>query len=145
MKKRKEEVPIAYFERSYVVLALFLVITGVLVYLSFTYILNANPWGILLALPAAILVFQGLWLILNPYAIIYKDKFEIKKSFISAKMWYFLDLKHVGESTRKGFVITYNDGDGENISDSGIRLSHKKKFRDAVNHYVCKSFVERDD
>lgn len=145
MKKKKEDIPLAYFERSYVVLTAFLGITALLIYMSYAYFVAVNPVAIMIAIPAAILLFQCLWLILNPYAIIYEDKFEVKRTLFSSKIWYFIDIKKVGESTPRGFMIYYNDDDPERISDFGIRPSHKKKFRDAVNHHVCKSLVERED
>ena len=135
----------ANFERSYVLLTVFFAVTALLIYLSYTMITAINPVGVALAVPAAFFSFQCLWLILNPYAIIYEDKFEIKRSFFSSKIWYFLDIKSVGESNPRGFTIHYNDDDPEKISDFGIRASHKKSFRDAINHHVCKSLVERED
>ena len=96
--------------------------------------------------PSLILIFQTLWILLNPFVIIYEDKFEFKKTFFSNKQWYFIDIKNVSEVTPKGFDIEYNDGEIERISTFGIRASHKKPFRDAVYHYVCKSLVvERAD
>lgn len=145
MKKRKEDKPLEYFERSYLLLTLFIVVTIVLSYESYVLIMDFNPIGLVLGVPALILFFQTLWLILNPYAIIYENKFEIKRSIINSKIWYFLDIKQVGESDARGFIIRYNDDDPERVSDFGIRPSHKKKFRDVVNHHVCKSLVERDD
>ena len=83
---------------------------------------------------------------LNPFAVIYEDKFEFKKTMFSNKQWYFIDIKNVSEVTSGGFDIEYNDGDIEHISAFGIRPSHKKAFRDTVYHYVCKSLVvERAD
>jgi len=158
VKKREEETPLAYFERSYLVIVVFIALTGLFGYLSVTWISEFDPEisrekgmqtrsliGVLMAVPAVVLAFQTLWLILNPYALIYEDKFEIKKSFFSSKIWYFLDIKKVSESSPSGFDIVYNDDDAEKVSVFGIRTSHKQKFRDAVNHYVCKSLVERDD
>ena len=99
-----------------------------------------------LGVPTTILIFHTLWVFLNPFAIIYEDKFEMKKTMFSNKQWYFIDIKSVGEVETKGFKIIYNDDDEEIISTFGIRPSHKKAFRDAVNHYVCKSLViERAD
>ncbi len=92
-------------------------------------------------IPTVIMFFQTLWIMLNPFAIIYEDKFEFKKTMFSNKQWYFIDIKTVEEVNPKGFKIIYNDGDEEIVSTFGIRASHKKAFRDAVNHYVCKSLV----
>ena len=104
MKKRKEEVPIANFERSYGLMAIIFGITAILDYSSYYLTRSMNPVGIILAVPAVFLSFQCLWLIVNPYAIIYRDKFVIKRSFVSRElMWYFLDIKKVSDSTSRGF------------------------------------------
>lgn len=148
MKKRKEEIPLQYFERNATVIIIFLTITaffGYMVYLNFPQI-KQNPFAVLWGIPGIIFGFQTLWLTLNPYAVIYEDKFEIKRTLLSNKFWYFIDIKSVGEAGNKGFEITYNDDEIETVSTFGIRSSHRKEFRDAVNHYVCKSLVEdRDD
>ena len=60
---------------------------------------------------------------------------------LSNKQWYFVDIKKVGEVEARGFKIVYNDDEVELISTFGIRASQKKKFRDAINHHVCKSLV----
>lgn len=101
---------------------------------------------IIYGIPFVFSFFLTLWLMLNPYAIIYEDKFEMKRSILSNKDWYFIDIKSVSEVDGKGFKIIYNDDDVERISLFGMKPSHKKTFRDAVNHYVCKSLViERAD
>lgn len=146
MKKKKEDIPLQYFERNLIVLLFFVVITGLFAFLTYSYFAAFHPLMFVLALPTVVLFFQTLWLLLNPFAIIYEDKFEMKKTMFSNKQWYFIDIKSVSEVTAKGFIITYNDDDEEIISTFGIRASHKKAFRDAVNHYVCKSLVvERAD
>lgn len=148
MKKREEDIPLQYFERNILVIAAFLTITGFFVYMAYLYYpqIKQNPFAVLWAIPGVIFGFQTLWLVLNPYAILYKDKFEIKRTLLSNKFWYFIDIKNVGEIKGRGFEISYNDDEMEKISTFGIRPSHEKNFRDAVNHYVCKSLVEdRDD
>ena len=107
---------------------------------------EVSPMTIIYGVPLLIFFFLTLWLVLNPYAIIYEDKFEMKRSVLSNKYWYFIDIKSVTEVKGKGFKIIYNDDDEEMISLLGIKPSHKKKFRDAINHFVCKSLViERED
>jgi hypothetical protein len=145
VKKQKEDVPLQYFERSYILLLLCFAALAGLAYITYVLIIAVNPWGFIVGIPTVILAFQTLWLVLNPYAVIYDDKFEIKKSFIHNKIWYYIDIKNVSESSGYGFDITYNDNDEEKITTAGIRSSHKAAFRNAVNHYVCKSLVERED
>ena len=141
MKKQKEDIPLHYFERNMLVVLLFLAITATFSYFTYAYFIIVHPLAFVLAVPAFIFAFQTLWLILNPYAVIYEDKFEIKRTIFSNKFWYFIDIKGVGDVNKKGFNITYNDDEVEPVSTFGIRASHQAAFRDAVNKYVCKSLV----
>jgi hypothetical protein len=146
VKKAKDDIPLQYFERNIIVLLFFIGITALFGILTYSYYVAFNPFMFICGIPTVILLFQTLWILLNPFAIIYEDKFEMKKTMFSNKQWYFIDIKSVSEVNTKGFKIIYNDDDEEIISTFGIRASHKKGFRDAVNHYVCKSLViERAD
>ncbi|MGZ3883950.1 MAG: hypothetical protein ACXVPQ_10800 [Bacteroidia bacterium] len=145
MKKEKEEVPLVYFERNAVIIVLHIVTAIVLDYLCYRFIKNINPWGFVIGVPASIISFHTLWVILNPYVFIFENKVEMKRSMFSNKIWYLIDIKKIGEITGRGFTITYNDDEEEFISTSGIRPSQLHQFRDAFNHHVCKSLVERDD
>lgn len=144
MKKEKEDTPVQYIERNVLVI---IVIAGISAFFAINaYLLfkEVDPRAFVLGIPALIFGFQALWLGLNPFAVIYDDKFEIKRSFISNRFWYFIDIKEVKEAESGGFRIVYNDDETEKISFFGIRSSQKKLFRDAVNKFVCKSLVERD-
>lgn len=146
MRKNEDDIPLQYFERNIVVVIVFLTITAFFGYMTYKSYVEVSPLVFIYGVPLIIFGFMSLWLVLNPYAIIYKDKFEIKKSLLSNKYWYFIDIKSVQEISSSGFKIIYNDDDEEMISTFGIKPSHKKNFRDAVNHYVCKSLVvERSD
>lgn len=145
MKKEAEDIPLHYYERNLLFIIAFVAITAALGYYTYVYFSQVHPLAFIIGIPTMIFLFQTLWLLLNPFAVIYKDKFEIKRTLLSNKIWYFIDIKSVGEVTGKGFTITYNDDEVEMISTFGIRGSHKKEFRDAVNKYVCKSLVvDRD-
>jgi len=141
VKKRKEDIQLQYFERNVLIIVFSVVLTGCFCFLTYWYFKAFNPLMFVLGIPSIILIFHTLWVLLNPFAVIYEDKFEMKKTMFSNKQWYFIDIKSVGEVTAKGFKIVYNDDDEEIISTFGIRPSHKQAFRDAVNHYVCKSLV----
>lgn len=141
MKKQKEDIPLHYFERNPLIIVIFLAITSVFSYFTYSYFVIVHPLAFVLAVPAVIFAFQTMWLMLNPYAVIYEDKFEIKRTLLSNKFWYFIDIKEVSGVTKEGFTITYNDDEVESVSTFGIRSSHKASFRDAVNKYVCKSLV----
>jgi hypothetical protein len=145
VKKQKEDVPLKYYERSYALLGTCLALTAIFGYWAYTLIRDVSAWGFIVGIPTVVLGYQTLWLILNPFAIIYEDKFEVKRSVIHNKIWHYIDLKNVSEPNAKGFDVTYNDDDKENVSTAGIRPSHRQEFRNTVNHYVCKSLVERED
>lgn len=146
MKNKKEDIPLQYFERNIIVIIVFMAITAIFSYLTYYYFVLVHPMAFVLAIPTLIFGFQSLWLMLNPYAVIYEDKFEIKRSLLSHKFWYFIDIKGVSDTTNRGFNITYNDDEIEKISTFGIRASNKKPFRDTVNKFVCKSIVvDRDE
>lgn len=144
MKKEKEDIPLYYFERNVIVIAVFAALTVICCYYTYKLFKEIDPRSFFMGVPSLVFGFQTLWLSLNPFAVIYEDKVEIKRTFFGSKFWYFIDIKSVNDITRGGFSIIYNDGEPEKISTFGIRNSHKKEFRDAVNKYVCKSLVERD-
>lgn len=144
MKKKKEDIPLQYFERNVIVIIVFTLLTLGFSYYTYILFIEVNPRAFVLGVPTIIFAFQTLWLSLNPYAVIYEDKFEIKRTFFGSKFWYYIDIKSVGENKGKSFTIIYNDDECEKISSYGIRSSHKTAFRNAVNKYVCKSLVERD-
>lgn len=144
MKKEKEDIPLHYYERNMLFIVVFVAITVALTYFTYHFYINISPLVFVLGTPTLIIGFQTLWLVLNPCGIIYEDKFEIKRTLLSNRFWYFIDIQKVGELNSKGFEITYNDNEKEMVSTFGIKGSHKKEFRDMVNKYVCKSIVERD-
>lgn len=145
MKKEKEEKIIEYFERDWLILTIHLVVSAVLCYLCYYFISIVSPIGFIIGVPAVIISFQTVWILLNPYALVYENRIEIKSSIFGGKTWYLIDIKNVSEESNKRFTITYNDDDIEKVAMYGIRSSQSKKFRDCFNHYVCKSLVERDD
>ena len=146
MRKTKEDVPLQYFERNWLFTLVFLTITAFFAYMAYVNYKVVSQLTIIYGIPFVFFFFMTLWLMLNPYSIIFEDKFEMKRSILSNRDWYFIDIKSVTEVDGKGFKIIYNDDDEERISLFGMKPSHKKKFRDAVNHYVCKSLVvERAD
>lgn len=144
MKKEKEDKPLQYIERSILIILVILLIAVFFAVYAYKLFKETDPRAFVLGVPALVFGFQALWLGLNPFAVIYEDKFEIKRSFFSNKFWYFIDIKEVKEKEDKGFKIIYNDDEVEKIKFFGIRNSNKQIFRDAVNKYVCKSLVERD-
>ncbi|MES2512788.1 MAG: hypothetical protein V4580_01535 [Bacteroidota bacterium] len=137
---KKEEEPKEYFERS-VLLVAFVAISGLLLdWFSIKMLLDVNPWGSATAVPGLILTLQGLWLIVNPYAVVYDDRFELKQSLMYNKEFYYLDAKGLNE---KGQLV-YNDGDLEKLNLLGMRASHKELFKNKLAEKINESLQKRD-
>ena len=149
MKKIEHiETPLLNIERHPLVLIIALALDTVFVYLTFIFVFKrqafeVNPLGFFLFVPTLFICFQTLWLILNPYGILYEDRFEVKKSFLSSKQWYFIDIIKVGDLRTKGFIITYNDGEMERIKLSAAKPAHKKLMQEAFVKYVDLSLEKR--
>lgn len=144
MKKKDDlDEPRQYFERNLLMIVVLVSMSALVMWISIEMIKNANPWGTLVAVPGIVLVFQTLWLITNPYAIVYEDRFEIKHSFFYSKTIFFLDLKKVSDLKGNSFAVFYNDDDAERLPLLGIRSSHKKKFQAALEEKIEQSKKER--
>jgi hypothetical protein len=139
--KNKDEEPKEYFERSILLVAT-VAISGVLLdWFSIKMLLDVNPWGSATAIPGLILTLQALTLIVNPYAIVYEDRFEIKQSLLYNREFYFLDFRGFDEKSKK---LVYNDGDTENLPLLGMRASHKKLFKARLAEKINESLKNRD-
>ncbi len=138
--KNKEEESKEYFERS-VLLVITVAVSGLLLdWFSIKMLLDVNPWGSATAVPGLILTLQGLWLIVNPYAVVYENRFEIKQSLMYNKEFYYLDAKGIND---KGQLI-YNDGDVETLHLIGMRASHKQAFKNKLSEKINESLTKRD-
>jgi hypothetical protein len=139
--KNKDEEPKEYFERSILLVAT-VAISGVLLdWFSIKMLLDVNPWGSATAIPGLILTLQALTLIVNPYAIVYEDRFEIKQSLLYNREFYFLDFRGFDEKSKK---LVYNVGDTENLPLLGMRASHKKLFKARLAEKINESLKNRD-
>ncbi|MBL7917051.1 MAG: hypothetical protein JNM96_01550 [Bacteroidia bacterium] len=150
MKKNNEiETPESYYERHPLVLLISVITSAVLVFFTFYLFkyqeFEIHGWALILVPPALISTFQTLLYILNPYAMLFKDRLEINRSMFSNKTWYFNDIKKVSEISKSSFVITYNDDDKEVLNLRGIKPSHVQKLRDALHKCVYESLERRDD
>lgn len=125
MKNEKEE-PKDYFERNILFVIILLTISIGLDWLTIHLLITVNPWGTLVGVPALLLTLQSLWFIVNPYAVVYNDRFEVKQSLFYNKQFYFLDAKDA--KINSSLKLIYNDDDQEKIPLLGIRDSHKSLF-----------------
>lgn len=143
MKNTTEEEPKIYFERNITVVLILIAFAVGLDYLSYYILSQPSPWGIFVAIPGLIFTMQGLWLIVNPYAVVYENRFEIKQSFFYNKQIYYLDAKLIELKGNK-FILTYNDLDKETLPLLGLRASHKQAMFDLLNKNIATSNLNRD-
>jgi hypothetical protein len=151
VKKAEEiETPECYFERHPLIVLISVLLTTGLISLTlylFYYKDIRSPghgWALVLSPIAIVSLFQSLLFILNPFALLYKDKMEIKRNMFSNKIWYFNDIERVSEVNNRSFNITYNDGEVERLELRGIKPSHLKGLRDELHKHVYMSLERRD-
>jgi hypothetical protein len=142
--KNDENEPKEYFERNILLVITFLATGLFLDWLSIHLLMEVNPWGTASAVPGLVLTIQGVWLVTNPYAIVYDDRFEIKQNFIYNKEFYYLDAKRLESKTPGNLLVVYNDEETERLPLFGMRASYKDKFRKALSEKIAKSVVNRD-
>lgn len=94
-------------------------------------------------IPGVILFFQVLWLIVNPFALVFDDKIEIKQSFFHSKLRYFVDIKRVSESKAGRLYITYNDDEMEALNLFGIKPSHMQLLKSEMQKFVAEGLLKR--
>lgn len=141
--KNKEEEPKEYFERN-ILLVVTITISGLLIdWFSIKMLLDVNPWGSITAIPGLVITLQALWLIVNPYAVVYEDRFEIKQSLLYNKEFYYLDAKSINSKSSISFQLVYNDGDLDQLPLLGMRASHKEKFKARLTEKINESFKNR--
>lgn len=142
--KNKEEEPKEYFERN-ILLVIIITATALLIdWFSIKMLLDVNPWGTATAIPGLMLTLQALWFIVNPYAVVYNNRFEIKQSLLYNKEFYYLDARAIEMKKSNSLHLIYNDGDIEKLPLLGMRASHKQNFKDKLNEKIVESLEKRD-
>jgi hypothetical protein len=141
--KNEEDEPKEYFERS-ILLVIALMAGGLFLdWLSIHLLMNVNPWGTAFAVPGMVLTLQALWLIVNPYAIVYKDRFEIKQSLFYNREFYYLDAKGVEKKGAATLAMVYNDDEIERLPLTGMRASNKELFKNKLSEKIGESIKSR--
>lgn len=145
---KNEDIPSVNIERNPLVLLISAAITALFIYLTYSSIFSkeaheVNPMGFFLFVPTVVISYQTLWLLLNPYAIIYENKMEMKRTLFSNKEWQFVDLMKVSELQGNSLKIVYNDNEVEKISLFGIKPSHKSLMRQELDKHIAKSLQVR--
>lgn len=103
-----------------------------------------NPWGFIAMIPAVVLSFFTLWLLLNPFAVFFDDKLEFKQTFFNrSNVIYFNDVKKVIEIKKGKLVIAYNDNDIESFNLFSIKSAHKELLFKTLETHVSMSIAKR--
>ncbi len=134
--KEKDEIALVNIDRNPLVLLTSIALSTVLDYLSYTFILDLNPWGFVLMIPATFLSFQTIWLLLTPYAMVFDNKLEIKRTLFSNKMLFFTDVKKVGNIKKGSLFISYNDDEIDKINLFGIKGSQADTLKTELEKHV---------
>jgi hypothetical protein len=137
VKKTVREVPELNIERHPLTLILSAVMAFLLVATTYQLFKEMNPWGFLLMVPSAFVLFHTLWTLLNPFALVFADRIEMKQSLFSNRQYFFNDVKRLHDANGKLFVV-FRDDDSERLSLFGIKGSArellKKVFADKVRN-----------
>lgn len=144
MKNEKDEAK-EYFERN---ILLVIAVTSVGLFLDWLTVdlfTNVSPWASATAVPGVVITLQALWLIVNPYVIVYEDRFEIKQNLLHNKQFYYLDIKAViSKNNSKSLFIEYNDGEIESLKLFGIRALHREALYKKLQEKLAISLQKRE-
>jgi len=141
--KEKDEVALVNIDRNPLILLLSIGVSTLLVYMAYTFILDLNPWGFVIMVPATFLSFQTIWLLLTPFAMVFEDKLEIKRSLFRNKMLFYVDIKKVGAIKNNNMFISYNDDEIAKIPLFGIKTSQLNTLRSELDKHVTLVSNER--
>lgn len=143
-KPEKDEIPLVNIERNPFWMLLWVILNGCIVFLTYFLFKNMNPWGFIIMIPALLMSFLTLWLLVNPFAIFFEDKLELKQSFFNNSTLYFIDVKSVVDVKGGRLKIIYNDDDREAFVIFGIKNSHKSLLKSSLESFVSQSIQKRD-
>lgn len=144
MKKQEEiQEPLVNIERNPFMMLVWVVVNAAIVYLAYSFFKQMNPWGFIIMVPAIIMSFLTLWLLLNPFAIFFDDKLELQQTFFNNSTLYFIDVKQVVDVKNGRLKIIYNDDDREAFVIYGIKASHKDLLKKSLESFVSQSIEKR--
>lgn len=143
-KPEKDEIPLVNIERNPFWMFLWVILNGGMVFLTYFLFKSMNPWGFIVMIPALLMSFLTLWLLVNPFAIFFEDKLELKQSFFNNSTLYFIDVKKVLDVEGGRLKIIYNDDDPEAFVIFGIKDSHKNLLKTSLETFVSQSIQKRD-
>lgn len=140
---KKEEKVLQNIERNPLVLLISVLVTAGIIYSGYIMLVQMNPWGFMVLVPGAVFAFQSLWWLLNPFALVFENKIEIKQSLFHHRDRYFVDLKRVSENKKGKIYLTYNDDEIEKMNLFGIKSSHVSLLKSELERLVAEDMKKR--
>jgi hypothetical protein len=140
---KKEEKVLQHIERDPLFLLISVLSSAAIVYSGYLLLDAVNPWGFIVLIPGSILSFQALWWLLNPFALVFENKIEIKQSLLHHKDRYFVDLKRISASKKGKIYLTYNDDEMEGLNLFGIKASHVSLLKAEMERSVAENMKKR--
>jgi hypothetical protein len=135
VKKEVREQPELNIERSPLILIISVILALLLIFSTYRLFVDVNPWGFLIMIPALFYGYHTLWILLNPFAMVFRDRVEMKQSLFTNKQYFFNDIKRIQESSGRIYVV-FKDDDSEPLRLFGIqpaaRAVLKKAFFEKV-------------
>lgn len=128
--------PLYNIERHPLLLLISAGVSAVLILLNYRLFQGMNPLGFILLMPTCVLAFQSLWFLLNPFALVYKEKIVIKYSLFYGKEWYFIDIQKVSENKKGDFIITFKDGEMTSMGLFGIKPQHRALLKSEIEKQI---------
>jgi len=137
VKKAEEiETPLLYIERNPVTLLISSLLAAIFTYIAWSLLKDVNPVGLLMMIPAAFCVFQTIWLLLNPMALFYADRLEIKQTLFHNQQRFFIDIRKVSQDKKGNVFITYNDDEVEKLNLFGIKKDNISVLRENLERQL---------
>lgn len=140
---KKEEIPRLNIERNPLFLLISVLISAFIVFLGYQLLKDVNPLGFLVLIPGSVLSFQSLWWLLNPFALVFDDRLEIKQSLLHHKYRYFVDVKKISASKKGKLYLTYNDDEIEVLNLFGIKSSQISLLKAEMERSISESIKAR--
>jgi hypothetical protein len=142
-KHRIDEEPIKNIERSPALLLSAVIISAGLCLLTWWLFKQVSPFGFLFMVPAVVLTLQTGWMLMNPFALIFERRLEIKQSWFQHTDRYFNDLDKVSANKKGEIFITYTDGEVEKLNVFGIRSKDKSALVESCDKQIRHTLTTR--
>lgn len=124
------------FERDLIFVFLNVLISAILLGICAMFYKSFSSWFFLLIIPSGFFPFHTLWILLNPFAKIYKNRIEIRPTFFRSQIFYFNDIQQLKNDKKGKLFISYKDGELEPMRLVGIRKSSLEQLKTEIEKKI---------